>query len=277
MKTDNFQRIEKAIYFLIANAKEQPSLKDLAQYLKLSEYHCHRLFKEYTGITPKDFLQFTTLSMAKDLLRQSQNLLDTSYEIGLSGPSRLHDLFIHLEAMTPGEYKNGGENLEIFWDTFATALGMMVVGTTARGICSLHFIKKENEGLKILKLKWPKATFIHHPKFISPIAKEIHLRIRGEQSTSLTLVAQGTPFQLKVWESLLKIPEGQVTNYQTIARLIDSPKSSRAVGSAVGANPIGYLIPCHRVIRSTGIIGDYHWGKERKSALLTLEIAKGLM
>jgi len=274
IKGSDYHRIEKAIGFLMENMERQPSLEDLSGFLGLSEFHCHRLFKKWAGITPKDFLQFLTLARAKELLKNSSSLVETSLNVGLSGPSRLHDLFIRYEAMTPGEYKNGGEGLEIGWSHFDTIVGPLFVAATRRGICSLSFQDKASDGLKLLKESWPNARLIQDAKFVAPFVQAIDARLRGEKNRELCLFVKGTPFQVKVWEALLNIPEGKISTYREIAHLIGSPKAVRAVGSAIGANPIGFLIPCHRVIRSSGAIGDYHWGPARKTALLAIEYGR---
>lgn len=274
MTGSDYHRIEKAIRFLEANAEAQPSLADLAALLGLSESHCHRLFRRWAGLTPKDFLQVITLARAKALLAGSRSVMESSLALGLTGASRLHDLFIHHEAMTPGEYKRGGEGLEISWGQFESPLGDIAIGWTSRGICSLSFFEKPSEALDHLHRCWPKARISPDERGTRPFAREIVSRMKGERAGQMSLLPRGTPFQVKVWEALLRIPEGQVTTYQEIANLIGAPKSARAVGTAVGANPIGYLIPCHRVIRSTGVIGDYHWGAARKTALLAAEIGR---
>jgi AraC family transcriptional regulator of adaptative response/methylated-DNA-[protein]-cysteine methyltransferase len=275
MKGSDFYRIEKAIYFLFENAIAQPSLADLSKFIGLSEHHCHRLFKRWVGITPKDFLQIATLSKAKSLLLNSKSVIDTSIDVGLSSSSRLHDLFLRYEAMTPGNFKTGGELLKIRWDFFDSPLGNIALAVTDHGICSLNFFDKIESANQHLKANWPNATLEKDPKRVKPIAEEIRARMRGERENELKLLMRGTPFQVKVWEALLKIPEGRVTTYQEIANLIGAPKAVRAVGTAIGANPIGYLIPCHRVIKSTGIIGKYRWGEARKAGLLAIEQPRG--
>lgn len=271
MKGSDFYRIEKAIKYLTDNAVIQPSLEDLSKYLGLSEYHCHRLFKQWAGITPKDFLQVITLTKAKTLLTHSKSVMETSFEVGLSGSSRLHDLFVTHESMTPGEYKAGGQGLEIKWGQFESPLGTATLAITDRGICALNFSKNQKEGLEYFQKSWPKAKVIKSQAAIQAYSKAIVAKMQGKPTDNIQLFLKGTPFQIKVWEALLKIPEGQISTYQEIAYFVGIPKAVRAVGTAVGANPIGYLIPCHRVIRSTGAVGEYHWGTERKIALLAME------
>jgi AraC family transcriptional regulator of adaptative response/methylated-DNA-[protein]-cysteine methyltransferase len=274
MKGSDYSRVEKAIRFLTRNVESQPSLAELAEFLGLSEFHSHRLFKKWAGITPKDFLQLITLSKAKALLRESQSTLKTSAHVGLSGTSRLHDLFIRYEAMTPGQYKAGGSGIEIHWDHFDSPLGKIALAATDQGICSLAFPENAQQALAELKEHWPRARIRREPGKILPLAREITARVSGKKQVELSLVLKGTPFQVKVWEALLRIPEGSVTTYQDVAKAIGAPRATRAVGTAVGANPIGFLIPCHRVIRSTGAIGDYHWGATRKTAILAVEYAR---
>jgi len=265
----DYTRIEKAIHYLTANSEAQPSLADLSEFLGLSEFHCHRLFKRWAGITPKDFLQVLTLAKSKELLKNSKSLLETSMNVGVSGPSRLHDLFLRYEAMTPGEYKT--EGLAISWSMFDSPLGRMAVAATDRGICALTFDDDEAAALREFAKHWPRARISKSSRALKPLTEEIVRRLTDEPRDTLNLHLCGSAFQVKVWQALLTIPEGQVTTYQRLAKRIGALRASRAVGSAVGANPIGYLIPCHRVIKSTGAVGEYHWGSARKTALLALE------
>lgn len=275
MPNSDYSRIEKAIGFLTRQSHTQPSLEDLSDYLGLSEYHCHRLFKKWAGITPKDFLQLLTLSKAKKLLNQSNSVLNTSHSVGLSGGSRLYDLFVQHEAMTPGEYKKGAFGLEIHWGLFESPFGKMAIAHTKRGICSLIFASGESEALKHFQKNWPHAHFSKNPKKIKSIAQPILGKMMGEKTNHpMKLFLKGSPFQIKVWEALLRIPDGKVTTYQEVARFIGAPKAVRAVGTAIGSNPITYLVPCHRVIRSTGAIGNYYWGATMKTAILASEFGK---
>lgn len=274
IKGSDYYRIEKAIRYLIENHEVHPSLEDLSRFLGLSEYHCHRLFKKWAGITPKEFLQVITLSKAKNLLMNSESLLETSHAVGLSGPGRLHDLFLRYEAMTPGNYKESGEGLEIGWSHFESPLGNTTISATSKGICSLSFEEKESTALKGFEKNWPKAKLTRDARFVKPFVQEVVNRMNGKRTKELNLLVKGTPFQVKVWEALLRIPEGKVSTYREIANLIGSPTAVRAVGTAIGSNPIGYLIPCHRVIKSTGVIGDYHWGSARKTVILGIEYAR---
>lgn len=270
MKGSDYRRIAAAIRYLEEHQESQPPLAALSAHLSLSEFHLHRLFKRWAGITPKDFLQVLTLAKARRLLAESKSVLETSLEVGLSGAARLHDLFVLHEAMTPGEYKSGARGVEMFWSRSASPFGEVLIAATHRGVCSLSF----DGDVADLAVRWPEANLVECPERIAPIAREVSARMRGERGAALNLVLKGSSFQVKVWEALLAIPEGHVMSYSALAKSIGLPQASRAVGAAVGANPIGYLIPCHRVIRSTGVIGDYHWGSDRKRALLIVEGAR---
>ncbi len=267
----DYQRIAQAIEFINKNFKLQPDLDTVADAICLSPFHFQRLFKEWTGVSPKKFLQFVSLGHAKKLLMRQNSLADTSFETGLSGSSRLHDLFVSIEGMTPGEYKSGGENLKINYSFEDTPFGKVIIASTSKGICHLSFT--ENEEVDELIEKFPKATFtVKQDKLQEEALKIFHGNISDMKQIKLHL--KGTPFQLKVWEALLRIPYGAASTYTSVAHAIQSPTAMRVVGSAIGANPVAYLIPCHRVIRSTGVIGDYHWGNTRKTALLGWENCK---
>lgn len=270
MKGSDYQRIAVAIRYLEKHAETQPSLDKLAKHLGLSEYHLHRLFKRWVGVTPKDFIQVLTLSKAKRLLAESKSLLETSLAVGLSGTARLHDLFVTHEAMTPGEFKNGARGINIHWSVCTTPFGNALIAATDRGICAFSFART----IKELTERWPEATLIENARKIAPYAAEIKARMQGEPGTQITLVLNGSAFQVKIWKALLALTEGEVVAYGDLADRVGAPDAARAVGSAVGANPIGYLIPCHRVIKSTGVIGDYRWGSDRKQVLLAVEGAR---
>jgi AraC family transcriptional regulator of adaptative response/methylated-DNA-[protein]-cysteine methyltransferase len=276
MNRSDYSRVETAIRYLESHAQEQPSLGVLARQVGLSEFHFQRLFRRWAGVTPKDFLQCLTLSHAKALLAQSTSLLETSQELGLSGPGRLHDLFLTLEAMTPGDYKRGGQGQVIHWGIHPTPFGEALLAATERGLCALSFLEEEGlpKALIELRNRWPQAELQQEPSRTAPMAQEVSGRMRGELSSPLSLLLVGSPFQVQVWKAMLAIPEGRVASYQGLARMAGSPGASRAVGTAAASNPIGYLIPCHRVIRSTGVLGGYHWGGLRKQALLAVEGAR---
>ena len=278
MGNSDYSRVALAIAYLEGHANNQPSLQEVAAHVGLSEFHFQRLFHRWAGVTPKAFLQCLTLGRAKALLQDAHSLLETSLELGLSGPSRLHDLFLSVEAMTPGAFKRGGEGLNIHWGVHETPFGEALLAVTPRGLCGLSFFGEGSraEALRGLEHRWPEAGLTEAPERTEPIAQEVTARMQGAPGQPLSLVLKGSPFQVKLWEALLTIPEGRVTSYQGLAGLIQSPGASRAVGTALSMNPIGYLIPCHRVIRATGAIGEYRWGSVRKQALLAMEGARTL-
>lgn len=269
----DYERIEKAIMFLKQNFKEQPDLDEVAKQVHLSPFHFQRLFKDWAGVSPKKILQFLSVEFAKDLLKQNLSLSDASYETGLSGTSRLHDLFIGIEGMTPGEFKNGGEGLNIHYSFAETLFGNIIIASTSKGICHLAFVKEEITGIQNLKYFFPKALLIQKTDLIQQGALHFFSSDWNDLK-KIKLHLKGTPFQLKVWQSLLQIPFGNVSTYGQIANNIQNAKASRAVGTAIGSNPVAFLIPCHRVIKSSGIIGDYHWGSTRKTVILGWEAAK---
>jgi AraC family transcriptional regulator of adaptative response/methylated-DNA-[protein]-cysteine methyltransferase len=280
MKTDqnatDYQRVAEAIRYLEENFQNQPELDELAAHLKMSPYHVQRLFTRWAGISPKRFLQYLTAEYAKNLLEESKSILDTSYDAGLSSPSRLHDLFVTVEAMTPGEYKAGGAGLEIAYGRHTTPFGDCLLATTERGICALSFVNGQGwEGaISDLHGRWPAASLEERPEETLVLANQIFETTNDSQRPTLRLLLKGTNFQIKVWEALLRIPMGAICSYSDIASTIDRPKAVRAVGSAVGANALAYLIPCHRVIRQNALISDYRWGTARKKAILGWEAAR---
>ena len=275
MKGSDYYRISEAIRFIDEGVEEQPQLADLARRLGLSEYHVHRLFRRWTGITPKDFLQVLTLAKARRLLAESDSVLQASLAVGLSGSGRLHDLFVSLEAITPGQYKNRASGVEIFWSVRQTPLGQAFFAATSRGLCMLSFVDGDPQHtLEEAKKRWPEATFNQNDSLLQPTVDEVVSRMKGNPRRLIALAPKGTNFQVKVWEALLTAPEGSVTTYQKLAQMVGKPQAARAVGGAVAANPIAYLIPCHRVIKATGAVGDYHWGAERKRLILSVEGAR---
>jgi AraC family transcriptional regulator of adaptative response/methylated-DNA-[protein]-cysteine methyltransferase len=270
----NFNRIEEAIGYIKTNFKSQPALDDVAEKIHLSPFHFQRLFTEWAGVSPKKFLQYISVEHAKSILKEKQTtLFDAAYETGLSGTSRLHDLFIKIEGMTPGEFKNGGEDLSINYSYAESPFGNILVASTAKGICYMAFADNEKEAFYNLQRKFPSAHFKQMVDLIQQNALYIFTH-DWRKLNEIKLHSKGTDFQLKVWEALLKIPMGQLSTYGNIAGQIQSPKASRAVGSAIGDNPVAFLIPCHRVIQSTGIFGGYHWGSNRKTAMIGWEAAK---
>jgi AraC family transcriptional regulator of adaptative response/methylated-DNA-[protein]-cysteine methyltransferase len=269
----DYQRIEKAIGYINQNFKEQPNLAEVAKQVYLSPFHFQRLFKEWAGVTPKKFLQYISLEHAKQLLQKKYTLADASFEAGLSGTSRLHDLFISIEGMTPGEFKEGGANLYINYSFAETPFGDILIASTPKGICHISFAKNQKEELQVLRSQFPQASFVQKTDLLQQNALNIFKNDWSDLS-KIKLHLKATPFQIKVWEALLKIPFASVSTYSSIAQEIESPNASRAVGTAIGKNPVAFLIPCHRVIRSTGVIGDYHWGSTRKIAIIGWEAAQ---
>ncbi len=270
----DYERIERIIRYLDTHHREQPTLKDLARVAGLSEFHFHRLFARWAGTTPKNFLKALTAEHAKQLLLESKDLLAVSLDTGLSGPSRLHDLMIAVEGVTPGEFKTGGRGVDIRYGIHATPFGQCLIATTGRGVCHLSFVEAPDvhESLADLRGRWPQATIGRSQRGTASIVAEMFYKNGTPAPVSLLLV--GTPFQLKVWKALLAIPGGNLVSYSTVASAVGHPGAARAVGSAVGKNPIAVLIPCHRVIRETGVVGDYHWGTTRKKALVAWEFGR---
>jgi len=270
----DYERIAAAIDYIRDNFKAQPDLEVLAKQINLSPFHFQRLFSEWAGTTPKKFLQYTSIEHAKHLLKEQQaTLFDTAFETGLSSTSRLHDLFINIEGITPAEYKNGGNNLTINYSFAVSPFGDVLVASTAKGVCHLAFINNEQTGLNQLQLQFPNAHYQQKLDMLQQNALYIFTQ-NWQQLSSIKLHLKGTDFQLKVWEALLKIPMGKLSTYGSIAKEIDNPKASRAVGTAIGDNPVAFLIPCHRVIQASGNIGGYMWGTTRKKAIIGWESAK---
>ena len=272
----DYLRIEKAISFLQSNYTRQPDLSEVARSVHLSEFHFQRLFTRWAGISPKKFLQYLTLEHAKRALKESRSVLDATFDAGLSSPGRLHDLFVTIEAMTPGEFKESGEGLTVLYGYHPTPFGECLLAITGRGICGLSFVPEGKRAavLKELRERWTGATLREAPDETQPSVDKLFSRTPAQRRKPLPLILKGTNFQVKVWEALMRIPEGGVVSYESLARAVGKPNASRAVGNAVGKNPIAYIIPCHRVIRQAGVIGNYHWGMERKKALLGWEWAK---
>lgn len=270
----DYQRIERAILFLEKNALRQPDLKEVAQSVNLSEYHFQRLFKRWAGVSPKRFLQALTLERAKEALKNAGNLPAATYDSGLSSPGRLHDLFVKIEAVTPDEFRKKGAGLMIRYGFHPSPFGEALIAVTNRGMSNLAFISRGERGRKIRELKkqWKHAEIVEDASATKPYADRIFGGATAK--TPMTLHLKGTNFQRKVWQALLKIPCGAVASYENIACMIGMPRSVRAVANAVAHNPVGYLIPCHRVIRKTGAIGGYGWGVPRKKAMLAWEAAK---
>jgi len=273
MPGQDYTRIERAIRFLEANARRQPSLAEVARHAGLSEFHFQRVFTRWAGVSPKRFLQFLTVDHARALLRDSHSVMDAAYETGLSGPGRLHDLLVSVDAVTPGELKTAGAGLTIQYGEHDSPFGPCLIGATARGICWLSFVPDgaRRRAFEALREHWRGATLEERPRATREIASRVFAHGHERPGTPLPLLLKGTNFQLKVWEALLRIPSGSVATYEDVARTIDAPKAVRAVGTAVGHNPVAFVIPCHRVIRATGAFGEYRWGAERKKAILVWE------
>lgn len=277
MKTQqeiDYSRIADAIGFFRENFKAQPKLDEVADHVNLSPFHFQRMFKDWAGVTPKQFLQYLSVEHAKEILKQEDaNVFNTALETGLSGGGRLHDLFIKVEGMTPGEYRNGGAMLQINYSFADTPFGKVIVASTGKGICHMAFVDEgEEKALAQLKTSFPNAVYNQLVDRIQQNALFIFTQ-DWSRLDEIKLHLKGTDFQIKVWETLLKVPAGGLTTYASLAKKAGSENAYRAVGTAVGSNPVAFLIPCHRVIKSTGEVGQYHWGSTRKNAIIGWEAA----
>jgi len=278
--SSDYRTVSKALRYLEENFLEQPSLEDLSASLGMSKFHLQRLFTRWAGVSPKRFLQFLTVEHAKSLLEESTPVLATAFASGLSGPSRLHDLFVNAEGVTPGEYKSRGSELEVLWGIHPTPFGQALLATTHRGLCHLAFLPSDDPSdrarpVGALQERWPGATFREAPRATGDLARTIFFPPTESLGPGpLSLFLKGTNFQLKVWSALLRIPEGSLTTYGRLASALGCPGSARALGNAIGQNPIAFLIPCHRVIREMGTFGEYRWGSVRKKAILGWEAAR---
>jgi AraC family transcriptional regulator of adaptative response/methylated-DNA-[protein]-cysteine methyltransferase len=276
----HYERIAQIIRFLDERHVEQPDLTTLAGRAGLSQFHFHRLFATWAGVTPKDFLQCLTLAHAKELLRDGKNVMEVALESGLSGPGRLHDLCVNLQAASPGELKSGGAGWTISFGFADSPFGKCLIAESPRGLCHLSFVENEKTALAGLQKDWPEAKMKRDDSAGAQLAAKIFVRPAGSYSPpALRAFVRGTPFQVQVWRALLQVRLGALTSYGRLAGAIAKPAAARAVGTAIGQNPVAYLIPCHRVIRETGVIGDYHWGQIRKRAMIAWEssqIHKGL-
>jgi len=271
----DYDRIAEAISFITESVGSQPTLEDISSHLHISPFHFQRLFCRWTGVTPKRFLQTLTVERAKQLLNESRSLLEVSDTLGLSSASRLYDHFVHLEAVTPGEYKKGGVGLSIEYAEQDTPFGNIFIATTPRGICKLSFMDfySIDELLENLASKWPHAKISENCEKTLGIVEDIFDR-NTKVDRPLSLYVSGTNFQISVWKALLRIPPGSVISYKQIATVVGRPRSARAVGTAIGANPAAFLIPCHRVIQQSGKLGGYHWGETRLHAMHAWETAR---
>ncbi len=270
----HYQLMRRAIDLIDAEGGREASLEDLAREMRMSPAHFQRIFSRWAGVSPKRFQQWLTLDHAKSLLAERHTTLETADAVGLSGSGRLHDLFVRWEAMSPGDYAKGGQGLTIFWGWFDSPFGPALIMGTEKGICGIGFSSEfgPEVALADLKGRWPNATFVEDPTALRPMADAAFPTETGSDPAPLYLI--GAPFQIKVWEALLSIPTGHVTTYSDIARHIGHPKAVRAVGTAVGRNPISWLIPCHRALRKSGGLGGYHWGLPVKRAMLAWETAE---
>ncbi len=274
-KQTDYDRMEAAILFLVKNYTMQPKLDEIASHIHMSSFHFQRMFREWVGVTPKRFVQYLSVEHAKKILKETHaTLFDASYEAGFSGTSRLHDLFINIEGMTPGEYKNGGANLFIHYDFADTPFGTVIVASTDKGICHMTFADEgREEALQRLKSSFPNAKYKHFPDKQQQDALFVFTQ-DWSKPHEIKLHLKGTCFQLKIWETLLKIPSGGLTTYSDLALKSGYGGAQRAVGTALGNNPVVFLIPCHRVIKATGIIGSYRYGEIRKNAIIGWEAAQ---
>ena len=267
-----YDTIAKAISFIEGHFTEQPDLNEIAAHVNISPFHFQKLFTDWVGVSPKKYLQFLNVNYAKTVLQQ-QSLAATAHWAGLSGTGRLHDMFVNIEGMTPGEYKSGGKKLSIDYAFASSCFGRILIGATAKGICHIAFSEQEQTSMDELRLLFPNAELKARDVEMHQAVSRF-FNANWQELPQIKLHLKGTPFQLKVWDALLKLPDGALASYGDIAQLIDQPKASRAVGTAIGSNPVAYLIPCHRVIRASGVIGDYRWGSVRKKAMIAWEAAK---
>jgi AraC family transcriptional regulator, regulatory protein of adaptative response / methylated-DNA-[protein]-cysteine methyltransferase len=279
--TRDYDYIRRAIAFLTRSWQEQPTLDDLADHLGLGATHTQRLFKRWCGLSPKEFVQAITIDRARMLLEGSASLLETAHEVGLSGAGRLHDLFVSHEAMTPGDYKRRGEGLDIVYGFHASPFGEALILATARGVAGLAFVDEDKgqtrvEALADMTRRWPAARYTEAPERTAVHAQHIFEPAEWRSEQPVRLVMIGSDFEVRVWEALLRIPMGRAVSYADIARHIGLPSASRAVGSAVGRNPISFVVPCHRVLRGDGNLGGYHWGLTRKRAIIGWETGRVL-
>lgn len=269
----DYERIARAIAYLRRHAAEQPDLAAAARHVHLSEFHFQRLFTRWAGVSPKRFLQFLTVEHAKARIAAARSVLDLTHDVGLSSAGRLHGLFVALEAATPGEARSGGAGMLVRYGLHASPFGRCLIAATARGVCGLQFVGHEGSALERLACDWPRAELRHDPDATRAIAGRVFGPLTGQPAKPLALLVKGTNFQVQVWRALLALPSGYVTTYSEIAKRVGKPSAARAVGNAVGANPVAYLIPCHRVLRESGEPGSYRWGEARKAAMLGWEAA----
>jgi len=271
----DYARVEAAIRFIDGRYRDQPSLNEIASHVHLSAYHFQRLFRRWAGVSPKRFLQYLTVHHATRLLRQSGSLLDVSQKLGLSGSSRLYDLLVNMHAVTPGEWKRLGDGLTIHYGFHASPFGECLIAVTQRGVCALAFVATGGRARAVadMKASWPGARFRRSEAITHSVCSRIFTHAKDLPVQPIDLFVRGSNFQIKVWEALLRIPSGALISYHSLAERLGNPRAARAVARAVAGNPVAVLIPCHRVIRSTGALGGYHWGETRKKAMLGWESA----
>lgn len=276
MSESDYSRCARAVTYLAGHVRDQPSLADVAALAGLSPFHFQRVFQKWVGVSPKRFLQYLTLEASKDLLAARAPLLEVSQELGLSSPSRLHDLFLGLEGLTPGQFKARARGLRLAWTVVETPFGPALAAALEGKVCALSFLEGTDPAPALAELgaRFPRADLVRDDGGLADLASALRERFGPEPRRPLGLILQGSPFQLRVWEALLAIPEGRTVAYGDLAARLGAPGASRAVGAAVGRNPIAWLIPCHRVIRASGALGGYHWGLPRKQAMLALERAR---
>jgi AraC family transcriptional regulator of adaptative response/methylated-DNA-[protein]-cysteine methyltransferase len=278
-KLDDFTQVSKAIAFLSNQEGAVSTLDQVAEHVGLSPFHFHRMFTQWAGVSPKEFQQAMTLLRAKPMLKSQSSLLKTSLEVGLSGTSRLHDLFLSIEKMTPGEYKTGGRDLTLHWSFFETPLGEALFVVAPKGLCHFGFVSApggREEALQNARAEWPSSTWVESASEIEPLALEVVRRLSGLKPQSrLGLLLKGTDLRVKVWMALLEISAGRVSTYSEVAAAVGVPKAVRAVATCIAQNPIAVLIPCHRVIRASGALNEYRWGIARKAVLVAEELRRG--
>jgi AraC family transcriptional regulator of adaptative response/methylated-DNA-[protein]-cysteine methyltransferase len=269
----DYDVVRRAIGHIRGHWREQPEIEAIAEAAGVTPTELHHLFRRWAGLTPKAFLQALTLDGARQLLRDSASVLDATYEVGLSGPGRLHDLFVTHEAMSPGEWKSGGEGLTVFFGFHPSPFGSALVMATERGLAGLAFADpgEEPAALADMKARWPRATYVENSARTAAIARRIFDSSQWQQNKPLRVVLIGTDWEVRVWETLLQIPMGRLTTYSDIASKIHKPAAARAVGAAVGKNPVSFVVPCHRVVGKSGDLTGYHWGITRKRAMLGWE------
>jgi AraC family transcriptional regulator of adaptative response/methylated-DNA-[protein]-cysteine methyltransferase len=272
----DYERVRRIIAFISERWRDQPSLEAMAEHVGLSTTHVHHLFRRWCGLTPKAFLQAITLDNAKALLVDSASVLDATYEVGLSGPGRLHDLFVTHEAMTPGDFKTGGAGLTLRFGFHPSPFGEAILVATERGLAGLGFVDDSDReaALADMKARWPKAEYVEDQAATAPLARRIFDPLAWQQEQPLRVVLIGTDFEVRVWQTLLRIPLGRATTYSEIANRVGKPSAARAVGAAVGKNPISFVVPCHRVLGRSGALTGYHWGLTRKQAILGWEAGR---